>query len=130
MGVRLTMNQPSSRQLNEAYLDSESELRQLKKTNQSIETAYSTFQHMQTKEKELWGKLHQLSRGTEAERSITRECDQLEEEQQFFNRTLGSGEEALEQLIRKKTAQRNQLEEDFLKARKAENECQESTTKN
>ncbi len=38
--------------------------------------------------------------------------------------------EASEQLIRKKTAQRNQLEEDFLKARKAENECQESTTKN
>ena len=130
MGVQLTRNQPSSRQLNEAYLDSESELRQLKKTNQAIETAHSTFQHMQTKEKELWGKLHQLSRGTEAEHLISRECDHLEEEQQFFNRKLESGEEALEQLIRKKTAQRNQLEEDFLRVRKAENECQESTTKN
>lgn len=129
MGVRLTMNQPSSRHLNEAYLDAESELRQLKKTNQLIEIAYETFKNLQNKEQEVWGKLHQLSRGTEAERSITRECDHLEEEQQFFNRKLGSGEEELEHLVRKKTAQRNQLEEDFLKVRKAENECQESTTK-
>lgn len=130
MGVQLTVNPPNSSQLNDAYLDSESDLCQLTKTSQSIETAYTTFQHMQNKEKELWGKLHQLSKGTEAEHSISRECDHLEEEHLFFNRKLGRGEEELEQLIRKKSAQRNQLEEDFLKARKAENECHESTTKN
>lgn len=111
----------SSRVLNEEYLDVEDELKSLKKANVAIETAYSDFQSFSRREKELWDKIGLFSMGTEAERSVLREIDYLDEESQFFNGKLAEGEEELEQEMVCKIKQRDQLKESIYNARKEEN---------
>lgn len=120
----------SSRQLNEDYLDAEEDVQRLNKARNTLDIAYLDFQKFAKQEREIWERLATLSKGTEAERSVHRELDFLDEEQQAFNRVLSNGEEELDQTITDKTAQRNQLEEAAVQARKEENECQKSTTKN
>lgn len=115
----------NSRVLNEEYLDVEDELKSLKKANISLETAYSDFQFFSRKEQEFWGKIRQLSAGTEAETSVLRELDYLEEESRFFNGKLAEGEDELEQEMTLKMKQRDQLEESIFDARKEENKCHE-----
>ncbi|MGX7417380.1 hypothetical protein ACWOFR_01110 [Carnobacterium gallinarum] len=115
----------SSRVLNEDYLDVEDELKRLKQANRSIETAYSSFQSFSRREKELWDKIGQLSVGTEAERSVLREFDYLEEESHFFNGKLTEGEDELKQELSWKIKQRDQLEEAIFDARKEETKCHE-----
>ncbi|MGX7418010.1 hypothetical protein ACWOFR_04305 [Carnobacterium gallinarum] len=120
----------SSRQLNEEYLDAEAGVQRLNKARNTIDIAYLDFQKFAKQEREIWERLATLSKGTEAERSVYQELDSLDEEQQMFNRVLSNGEEELDQTITDKTAQRNQLEEATVQARKEETECQKSTTKN
>lgn len=120
----------SSRALNEEYLDVEDEIKYLKNATVSLETAYSDFHSFSKKETEVWETIRQLSVGTEAERSVLRELDSLEENGHLFNGKLAEGEEELEQEMSWKLKQRDQLEESLYNARKEEAECHESITKN
>lgn len=120
----------SSRALNEEYLDVEDEITYLKNATVSLETAYSDFHSFSKKETEVWETIRQLSVGTEAERSVLRELDSLEENGHLFNGKLAEGEEELEEEMSWKLKQRDQLEESLYNARKEEAECHESITKN
>lgn len=120
----------SSRALNEEYLDVKDEIKYLKNATVSLETAYSDFRSFSKKETEVWETIRQLSVGTEAERSVLRELDSLEENGHLFNGKLAEGEEELEQEMSWKLKQRDQLEESLYNARKEEAECHESITKN
>ncbi|MGX7419195.1 hypothetical protein ACWOFR_10400 [Carnobacterium gallinarum] len=115
----------NSRVVNEEYLDIEDELKGLKKANLSIENAYSDFQNYSRKEFDLWESIRRLSSGTEAEASVLREFDYLEEERHFFYGKLAEGEEELEQVMKSKIKKRVELEESLFEVRKEENKCHE-----
>lgn len=118
------MQHKNSRQLNEDYLDAESELTRLTGLIKSFDFAYEDFHKFMGNEKEILNEIQTLSKGTEAERSVTMQLDELEHQRQVFNRKFSDGEEYLEEMIQEQRKKRNQLEEDLFQSRKEENACQ------
>lgn len=96
----------------------------LKKKTADIPFAYEDSQRMINRQKEIWERILQLSKGTDSEKQVYQKLEELEEKQQEFSKVFSIAEEEIQDEL----VHRKQLFEDAEQA--FEEKLKEETDEN